>query len=402
MIKQLFQGQWLMVVLMGLMFVPGASAQDNNEPGPITHTYALKNVNIITRPGQMITNGTVVVRNGLIHAVGQNVSVPGNAKVLKADSMYVYAAFIDGASHTAIPKPKEEANQRGRGGRNSGVDPGNPGNTRAGITPDIDVQDKVDYKDKSITDLRKVGFGAVHALPRGRMLPGSGAVVLLEGKSNDDMVMKANTSAFAQLRGAGGVMPTTVIAVMSKFRDLYRQAEQAKAHIAKYKTSPSGLVRPAYDDATMAMIPVVSKTKPVYFMASDHLSISRVLQLQKELGFKLILVGAKKGWHHINTIKSKNIPVYLSMELPKKPEDKKDDEKKDKEGKEKVMTEFDKEKAAMQARKDKEYTDYVGQAATFSKSGVAFGFSTEGAKAKDIHGNVRRMIGEDGRCLYGG
>ena len=392
--KQLFQGQWLMLLMMGLMFVTSADAQ-NNEPGPITHTYALKNVNIITRPGQMITNGTVVVRDGLIHAVGQNVSIPGNAKVLESDSMYVYAAFIDGASHTATPKPKEEPNQGRGGSRNSGVDPANPGNVRAGITPDIDVQDKLDYKDKSITDLRKVGFGAVHAVPRGRMLPGSGAVVLLEGTSNDDLVMKANTSAFAQLRGAGGVMPSTVIAVISKFRDLFRQAEQAKAHIAKYKASPSGLVRPAYDDATMAMIPVVSKTKPVYFMAGDHLSISRVLQLQKELGFKLVLVGAKKGWHHMNTIKSKNIPVYLSMDLPKKPEDKKKDKKKDDkkaDEEKKEMTEFDKEKKALQARKDKEYAEHVGQAATFAKAGVQFGFSTEGASAKDIHGNVRRMV----------
>jgi len=390
--KQLFRGQWLMLLMIGLMFVTSADAQ-NNEPGPITHTYALKNVNIITRPGQLITNGTVVIRNGLIHAVGQNVSIPGNAKVLEADSMYVYAAFIDGASHTAIPKPKEEANQ-GRGSRNSGVDPSNPGNVRAGITPDIDVQDKLDHKDKSITDLRKVGFGAVHAVPIGRMLPGTGAVILLAGESNDDMVMKANTSAFAQLKGAGGVMPATVIAVMSKFRDLYRQAEQAKAHIAKYKSSPSGLVRPAYDDATMAMIPVVEKTKPVYFMADDHLSISRVFQLQKDLGFKLVLVGPKKGWHHINTIKSKNIPVYLSMDLPKKPEEKKDAKKGDKkkEEKKKEMTEFDKEKEALQARKDKEYAEYVAQAATFSKAGVNFGFSTEGAKAKDIHGNVRRMV----------
>lgn len=392
-------GQWMMTMLIGLMF--GTSLQAQNEPGPVTHTYALKNVNIITQPGQMITNGTVVVRNGLIHAVGQNVNIPSNAKVLKADSMYVYAAFIDGASHTGTPKPKEEANSNRRG-RNSDVDPGNPGNKHAGVTPDVDVQATLAHDDKTVKDLRKVGFGAAHSVPRGRMLPGSGAVILLEGTSGDDIVAKSDISTYATLRGAGGVFPSTVIAVMSKFRDLYRQAEQAKAHIAKYKSDPRGLARPAYDDATMAMIPVVSKTKPVYFKAEDHLSIARVLQLQKELGFKLVLVGAKKGWHHINTIKSKGFPVYLSMELPKKPEDKKEkkgDKKKDAKGdkkemkeKKEEMTEFDEERKAMEARKQEEYNSYVGQAATYSKAGIQFGFSTEGASAKDIHGNLRRMI----------
>lgn len=386
----------MMILMVGLMFSTSLTAQ--NEPGPITHTYALKNVNIITRPGQMITNGTVVVRNGLIHAVGQNVSIPSNAKVLKADSMYVYAAFIDGASHTGTPKPKEESG--GRGNRSRDVDPGNPGNERAGVTPDKDVQSVLAHDDKSVKDLRKVGFGAAHSMPRGRMLPGSSAVILLEGTSGDDIVAKADVSTYATLRGAGGVFPTTVIAVMSKFRDLYRQAEQAKAHIAKYKSDPRGLARPAYDDATMAMIPVVSKTKPVFFKAQDHLSIARVLQLQKELGFKLVLVGAKKGWHHINTFKSKGIPVYLSMDLPKKPEDKKDDKKSSdaKAMEDKGMDSaeakdmFEAEKKAMEERKQKSYADYVGQAATFAKAGMQFGFSTDGASAKDIHGNLRRMI----------
>lgn len=383
-----FLGRWCWVLLLGVLFSSDISAQ--NEPGPITHTYALKNVNIITRPGQMISNGTVVVKNGLIHAAGQNVTIPGNAKILKADSMYVYAAFIDGASHTGIPKPKEEQGQ-GRNNRSRDVDPGNPGNVRAGITPDVDVQAKLDHKDKSITNLRKVGFGAVHALPRGRMLPGSGAVILLQGDSNDDIVMKGNTSAFAQLRGAGGVYPATVIAVISKFRDLYRQAEQAKAHIAKYNANPSGLARPAYDDATMAMIPIVSKTKPVYFQASDPLTISRVLQLKKELGFKLVLIGVKKGWHHASTIKSQNIPLYLSMDLPKKEDEKKGDKKEDEKEKEE-MTMWDKEREDLMAKKKAANEAYVAQAATMAKAGIQFGFSSEGTNGKDVHGNLRRMV----------
>ncbi|MBT8218877.1 MAG: amidohydrolase family protein, partial [Bacteroidia bacterium] len=402
----LYACRYLAMLLLGFVFIQSISAQ--NEPGPITHTYAIENATIITKPGQMISNGTVVVKNGLIHAAGTNVSIPSNAKVLKGDSLFVYAAFIDGLSHIGVPKPKAEANnnqQRGRGNNQRQGDPGNPTNERAGITPDGSVQDKLKHDDKSISDYRKVGFGAAHTVPRGRMLPGQGSVIVLEGTDSEDLVLKASTSTFAQLRGAGGVYPATVIGVMSKFRELYRQAEQARAHIDKYKMNPTGIARPNYDDAILALIPVVKKEVPIYYMAEDHLAMSRVMALQKELGFKLAFVGAKKGWHHIDAIKSKNIPVFLSMDLPKAPADKKKKEKKKatadnepelEEGGEKAMkeepTEFDKEKEALQARKDQEYKDYVAQAATFAKAGVNFGFITEGTNGKDIHGNLRRMI----------
>ena len=400
--NKLLSGRWAIMLLLGFLFVQSSFAQ--NEPGPVTHTYALTNANIITKPGQMISKGTVVVRNGLIHSVGQNVSIPSNAKVLKGDSLYVYAAFIDGLSHVGVPKPKTEANNnnRGRGNQQQG-DPGNPTNERAGITPDADVQDQLKHDDKSISDFRKAGFGAAHTVPRGRMLAGSGSIIVLEGNDSDELVMKANISSYAQLRGAGGVYPATVIGVMSKFRELYKQAQQAKAHIDKYNANPAGIKRPNYDDATLAMIPVVTGQMPLYYLAEDHLTMSRVLTLQKELGFKLILTGAKKGWHHIDAIKANNVPIFLSMDLPKAPADKKkakkpaadnepDMQEGGKEEMKKEPSEFDKERKALQARKDTEYKEYVSQAATFSKAGVNFGFITEGTAGKDVHGNLRRMI----------
>lgn len=348
-------------------------AQD--EPGNVTNTYALENVTVVTRPGDSIANATLVIKDGLIKSVGRNVIIPSNARMIKADSMYVYAGFIDGLSHIGVPMPKNEEQAKAK-------DPGNPSNERAGVTPERTVGDYLNPTDKSIAAFRKAGFTAVHAVPRGRMLPGSGAVILLDGKKSTDLIFRDNVGTYSQLKGAGGVFPNTVIAVMTKWRELYRQAQQASTHITKYKSSSSGMKRPSYDDATEAMIPVTKRRSKVYMYVEDHLSIHRALQLQKDLGFDMTLAGLQNGWRLADKIRSKNIPVLLSLELPKEP-------KKDKKDKEEIT---DQERKTLVQRQNKEIEGRVSQASAFAKKGIKFGFTSEGVVAKDVKGSLIRMI----------
>ena len=91
--KRAVQALALLLAWPALLF-----AQDEKPLAPVTRTYAITNVNIIQGPGRKIDMGTVVIKNGLITAVGKGVAIPGEAIVIKADSMYIYAGFIDGLS----------------------------------------------------------------------------------------------------------------------------------------------------------------------------------------------------------------------------------------------------------------------------------------------------------------
>ena len=51
---------------------------------------AIRNARIVTVSGPVIGKGTVVVRNGLIEAVGENVAVPADAWVVEGEGMTVY------------------------------------------------------------------------------------------------------------------------------------------------------------------------------------------------------------------------------------------------------------------------------------------------------------------------
>src|SRR5262245_42638142 len=79
--------------------------------------HAIVGARIVTAPGQVIPHGTVVIRDGVITAVGANAAVPADARIWKGDSLTVYAGLID-----AFVTPAEAPASGGAPGR-----PGRPG-----------------------------------------------------------------------------------------------------------------------------------------------------------------------------------------------------------------------------------------------------------------------------------
>jgi hypothetical protein len=358
---------------------------------PITRVYALKNATIVVKPGQSITNGTVVIRDGLIVSAGQNVSIPADAKVIPADSMFVYAGFIDALSNAGIPRPEVRPTTGGPGGggppgqqRPVGVNTGNPPNELAGIQPEQSARNLIKPGEKSIEDLRKLGFTNAHVSPIGRMLPGSSALISLGGTSADNMILKEDFALISQFSGAQGVYPNTVIAVMSKFRELYKQAEQAKAHEKMYAANPAGMARPEVDRSLQAFYPVLDKQRSICFVAPDLKSVYRTLAMQQELKFPLILAGLRQAWPVADQLKAQNIPVILSLDLPKM--EKKEPAKKD------STASKDPELERLEKRRAEEMKLYESQAAAFAGKSINFGFSTLNAKTPDIREALRRMV----------
>ena len=72
-------------------------------------TYAIANARIVVGPESTIQRGVIVLRNGLIEAVGESAAVPADARVFDADGMTVYAGLIDGATHYGLPAPQRPA-----------------------------------------------------------------------------------------------------------------------------------------------------------------------------------------------------------------------------------------------------------------------------------------------------
>lgn len=383
--KNAFSQKLLLWLFLGILPLTSYAQDDKIEE--VTQTFAITNVNIIQAPGRKIDLGTVVVKDGIILAVGKSVTIPAEAKIIKADSMYLYAGFIDGLSQVGIEKPKDEDR-----GRNDVKDPGNPPNDLAGIQPERNVRDFLKANDGSIEDWRQLGFTAAQVVPEGRMLPGSAAIVLLAGESADAMIYKNNTALFSQLSGAPRIYPNTVMGVMAKYRDLYRNAVNSKAYESRYNQDGVGMERPSSDRVLQAFYPVIDKKMPVAFKAENVLDIQRVLTLKNELGFNLILGEVKQGWDITDKIKNSGAKVFLSLDLPEmmKEEEEKPDSVKVEE--EKTPTEAEKEEQRLEDRKKEMISKYYQQPALLNSRGIMFGFSTLEAKSKDIKTNLRGLI----------
>src|SRR5215217_5499767 len=67
--------------------------------------YAITNARVVTVSGAPIERGTVVIRDGLIAAVGANVSAPPDARTIDGTGLTIYPGLIDASTSRAIPRP---------------------------------------------------------------------------------------------------------------------------------------------------------------------------------------------------------------------------------------------------------------------------------------------------------
>lgn len=374
-----------------------AGAQPVNEDLPtVTGCLALTNARVISAPGQSPITADVIIRDGLIINLGSHLNIPADAYRIAADSFYVYPAFIDAFSSIGIKEPEEGGPsgsqvQGNRGGQKPVIDAeGNPPLEDAGITPFHSVRSTFDPKEKSISEWRAHGFAVAHSVPKGKMIPGKGSLVILAGDNTDHMLWKEDVSMFSQWSGAGGGYPATVIGIMAKWRELYHNATQAMTQQASYDHA-SMVTRPDYNQAHEALIPLVKQEMPLYFRASKMRDISRALALQKDLGMKMVIADAEEAWYEKEMFApGSQIGLVLSTELP---EDKGEKEKKP-EATAVDSVKTDPEKAAFEQRRLESLNLHRQQAALLAKDGVVFSLGTMSCKAGDFLPNVRTMIGQ--------
>ncbi|HSJ68322.1 MAG TPA: amidohydrolase family protein [Anditalea sp.] len=365
--------RWTFMILMGFFVTYGAKAQsDNTGERRVTGTYIISNANVISPSGKLLPNTSVLVRNGIIAGVGSNIRIPANAQEIKGDSLFVYPGFIDGGSSAGITKPKDPE-------RPSNFNSSSPPDEIAGITPYRNAVDQFDTQSSQVSDWRKIGFTMAQILPDGGMLPGKTALVVF-GEKGSTNVYSENTALYATFNSSRGMYPGTLLGVMAKFRNLYRNAELSSRHSALF-ASNQGINRPERDKVMEAFYPTLDQGLPILFAVEDDLTVRRALSLQKELGFKMILSGAADVQEIIPLLKESQTSVFLSLNLPDDKASKiKDNEESDTERKERIE------------RVKNAYKKSLEEAGKFEEAGIPFGFTTQGIKSGDLMKNIRLMI----------
>src|SRR6185436_3182251 len=86
---------------LGMTLSVFAQSTIPNNPGT-KPTIAIRNATIVPVTSAPIANGTIVISNGTIAAVGANVSIPANATVIDGAGLFVYPGMIDAGSNVGL------------------------------------------------------------------------------------------------------------------------------------------------------------------------------------------------------------------------------------------------------------------------------------------------------------
>ena len=127
--------------------------------------YAIKDAKIIAAPGNVYDPGTMVVRRGLIEAVGpaKDVVVPFDAEVIDGKGLTVYPGFID-LFTTVGQRPGVERSATERGWPVDLAESplaATPADNRRGLTPEFEAAGALELTDAPLRRGREKGTSLI-------------------------------------------------------------------------------------------------------------------------------------------------------------------------------------------------------------------------------------------------
>lgn len=357
-------------VFTGISFLSLAQSDPKGERR-VTSAFAITNAKVYTSPGSVV-QATVLIRDGLIVEVGENINIPADAQKVVGDSLFVYSGFIDLGTEAGVSKPAAPE-------RPQDMDPSDPPPQVAGITPYREALDDYQPDNEMTAEWRKKGFTMAQLLPKGDgMLPGKTSLVIY-GDNSSTNIISTSTGLLVKFQAISGLYPGTTLGIMAKWRDLIQNAELAAKHQVMF-ASQNGINRPNNDPVLEAFFPVLNKDIPVVFEISNELEMRRALSLQREKGFDMVMTGIKEGTDLIPDIKNAGVGAVLSLNLPD-----------DKAYKKKIEDPSTEQKNRMDRVKEA-YKNSLALASIFEKEGIPFAFATNSLTTGDFMKNIRLML----------
>ncbi len=285
-----------------------------------TDVYALTNARIVTVSGGVIEKGTIVIRDGLIEAVGADAKIPGGAVVIDASGLTVYPGFIDTLTNLGTPAPAPPAQRAPGAGFQAPQAPAPAGNSNypAGLQPETDVTATLKAGDATFEAARNAGFTSALTVGREGLFNGQSAVINLAGDKVSDLVIRSPYAQHFTFRTVAGTYPGSLLGTFSAFRQMLLDAKRLQEMQKSYAANPKGMRRPDSDRSLEALFPLINGTMPIVFNASAEREITRALDLAKEFNLKAMIAGGTEAWKVAARLKSQNVPVLLSLNLPKR------------------------------------------------------------------------------------
>lgn len=282
-------------------------------------TFAITNARIVTVSGVAIERGTVVVRDGLIEAVGANLKAPADARIIDGSGLTVYPGLIDANTNLGLQAASSAPRPPGQSAQATAQTAQTNSNYPVGLQPEEAAIDGLKAGEAQFEAVRNAGFTTALIVSREGLFNGQSALINLAGETVSEMAIRpafAEHFTFTTLRT--GQYPTSLMGTFSAFRQMLLDAQRLQILKQNYEKNPRGMKRPEADKSLEALLPVLNRSMPIVFNANTEIEIIRAVDLAKEFNLNAIISGGQEAWKVSDRLKAANIPVLLSLNFPKR------------------------------------------------------------------------------------
>jgi imidazolonepropionase-like amidohydrolase len=305
------------IFIIGLTLFVLAVSLIGRDAAPV---YLIRNATIVPVSGPPIENGSLLIENGRIKALGREIAVPDGAEVIDAAGQFVYPGFIDAYTHYGLAEIAAIS---------STVDAREIGKEN----PEVRAAWAINPFSVHFGTGRVNGTTTALVAPSGGTFPGVSALIKMDGWSLPEMAVSETATSLINFpmtprpSGEGGPAPKestedVTSKIVDKIKDYLGEARRYLQLKALASGNP-GVEAPDYNAKYEALAPVLDGSLPVILSVEKAKDIELAIKFVRDQKIKAIFRGCAQGFKVADKIKASGIPVIIDSLYrgPSEPED---------------------------------------------------------------------------------
>lgn len=268
-------------------------------------TYAITNAVIIPEAGAEANS--MLVHNGKITDIGNDIRIPNDAVVIDFQGKYIYPSFIElHDSYGLEKKPHSKSDNAPEYARKDGKSAF--GWNRA-IRTDIDAADLFSNDAETAKTMREKGIGLVLSHHQDGIVRGTGSLVALAEMDEQYTVLKDRAARFLSLDKGSSTQqyPSSQMGAIALLRQTYYDLQW-------YEKQSTTTERHLHLEAMKSQ-----RKLPAFFTVPDKLSALRALRIGREFDENFIILGNGDEYQHIDAIAETKAPFVIPVNFPDVP-----------------------------------------------------------------------------------
>jgi imidazolonepropionase-like amidohydrolase len=303
-------------------------AQQDNAPvvgvsDKRVEVYGLKNARVVVDYQTTLENTDILISNGRIEAIGQNLTFPKGTIITDLSGKTIYPSFVDVYAGNYGIKTQVSAADANPYAMMNPAQTGRPGGAQLptseariadywndGINATFDVSGEFIPDIRTAGEYRQAGFGAVVTFNADGIARGTSALVSTgDGKANTILIKNKTSANYSLGRSrSADVYPASQFGIIALLRQINYDAQW-------YKQLPSGYFHDEGMEAYNANFSL-----PQICEVSNKLEILRAGNVAKEFGFSYIIKGAGDEYQTLDDIKNAGSKLIIPVNFPDTPE----------------------------------------------------------------------------------